>query len=360
MNTEKMHISFAALLLLAFGFFTFSFGGPMNHPLLENVLLTGRWQVSQEALMASAPGVMVQFSASASELSFDLEGEARYRLDIDGKESEHFTIDARETHKVKVAGDGVHQFRLIKISESNPGKISLYGIDLGKGGKFGPKPKASNRRIEFIGDSFSVGYGNMAGGPEDGTVFEKTDASRGYAFLLADGYKADFQINAVSGRGLVRNYDWIVPDWTLSNLYDYTLFGVMELGEKSELWNFESFHPQVIVIFVGINDFQGNPPHADPAAFKAAYVALLDKLRKLHPGVKFLLVSTKTWPDDSMTPAVQQVFEEQKAKGFKDLEYKLVMTENTALHGHPSAHSQEELAQTLRFTIGRLGGFLSR
>ena len=359
MNTEKTHISFAALLLLAFGFFTFSFGGPMNHPLLENVLLTGRWQVSPQALTASAPGVMVQFAATTKELSFDLEGEARYRLDIDGKTAEYFVIDARETHKVKVQGEGVHQFRLIKVSESNPGKINLYGIDLGKGGKFGPKPKASNRRIEFIGDSYSVGYGNEANGPEDGTVFEKTNASKSYAFLLADGYKADFQINAVSGRGLVRNYDGIVPDWPLSRLYDYTVFGAAEQGE-SELWNFETFHPQVIVIFVGINDFQGNPPYADPAAFKATYNALLAKLRKLHPGVKFLLVSTKTWPNDAMTPAVQQVFEDQQAKGFKDLEYKLVQTENTALHGHPSAHSQEELAQTLRFTVGRLGGFLSR
>ena len=177
--------------------------------------------------------------------------------------------------------------------------------------------------------------------------------------MLADGYKADFQINAVSGRGLVRNYDGIVPDWPLSRLYDYTVFGAAEQGE-SELWNFETFHPQVIVIFVGINDFQGNPPYADPAAFKAAYDALLAKLRKLHPGVKFLLVSSKTWPNDAMTPAVQQVFEDQQAKGFKDLEYKLVQTENTALHGHPSAHSQEDLAQTLRFAVGRLGGFLSR
>ena len=333
----------------------------MTNPLLSHVLLTGRWEVSADCLCASAPGVMVQFNASASEISFDLEGEARYRLDMDGKPSSYFAANERKAYKVKAAGDGKsHLFRLIKISESNPGKVCVYGIDLGKGGSFGPAPKPSNRRIEFIGDSYTVGYGNEANGPEDGTPFEKTDASRGYAFLLADGYKADFQINAVSGRGLVRNYAGIVPDWTLSTLYDYTVFGVMEQGGKSAPWNFDSFHPQVVVIFVGINDFQGDPPHADPKEFKKAYAALLDKLRKLHPGVKFLLVSTKTWPDDAMTPAVQQVYEEQKALGHKDLEYKLVFTENTALHGHPSARSQEELASTLRFLVGRLGGFLSR
>ena len=105
MTTKHSHIPFTEALLLVLGFFTFSFGGPMNHPLLENVLLTGRWQVSSQALTASAPGVMVQFAATTKELSFDLEGEARYRLDIDGKIAEYFVIDARETHKVKVQGD---------------------------------------------------------------------------------------------------------------------------------------------------------------------------------------------------------------------------------------------------------------
>ena len=362
MNTEKVHSPIAGFLMVAAWLVAAAHGeSVMTNPLLTHVLLTGRWEVSPDCLCASAPGVMVQFSASTSEVSFDLEGEARYRLDMDGKPNSYFTANERRPYKVKAPGDGKpHQFRLIKISESNPGKVCVFGIDLGKGGSFGPAPKPSNRRIEFIGDSFTVGYGNEANGPEDGTPFEKTDASRGYAFLLADGYKADFQINAVSGRGLVRNYAGIVPDWTLSTLYDYTVFGVMEQGGKSAPWNFDSFHPQVVVIFVGINDFQGDPPHADLAEFKKAYAALLDRLRKLHPGVKFLLVSTKTWPDDAMTPAVQQVYENQKAQGYTDLEYKLVFTENTALHGHPSAHSQQEMASTLRFLVGRLGGFLSR
>ena len=87
---------------------------------------------------------------------------------------------------------------------------------------------------------------------------------------------------------------------------------------------------------------------------------LLDKLRALHPGVKFLLVSTKTWPNDSLTPVVESIYNDQKAAGHNDLMYKLVYTENTALHGHPSENSQKELANTLRPLVGRLGGWLSR
>ena len=173
----------------------------------------------------------------------------------------------------------------------------------------------------------------------------------------------------MSGRGLVRNYANIVPEWTLASLYEYTVPGSIEQeaggadqGPKTAgiRWDFEQFHPQVVVVFVGINDFQGEPPYADAAQFKRAYAALLDKLRSLHPGVKFLLVSTKTWPNDALTPVVEEIYKDQVAAGHADLLYRLVYTENTALHGHPSEMSQKMLANDLRPLVARLGGWLSR
>ena len=167
-------------------------------------------------------------------------------------------------------------------------------------------------------------------------------------------------VNAVSGRGLVRNYANIVPEWTLETLYDYTMMGVPEQDANTERWDFERFHPQVVVVFVGINDFQGEPPYADVGKFKQAYVKLLDRLRALHPGVKFLLVATKTWPNDDLGGVVEGIYNDQVAAGKTDILYKFVYTENTALHGHPSENSQKELANTLRPLVARLGGWLSR
>lgn len=327
----------------------------------ESLALNGRWSVQESCLCASAPAASLAFNAVASEVTFDIEGEARFRFYIDGKPQKYFTVTDRKKEKLATPKDNKqHTYRLVKVSESNPGKICIHGIDLGKKGSFAEKPKASSRRIEFIGDSFTVGYGVEGKGPEDGTPFEKTNASKSYAFLLAEGYKADYQVNAVSGRGLVRNYANIVPEWTLETLYEYTMMGAPEQDPNTERWDFSTFHPQVVVVFVGINDFQGEPPYADADKFKAAYAKLLDKLRALHPGVKFLLVSTKTWPNDSLTPVVESIYNDQKAAGHNDLMYKLVYTENTALHGHPSENSQKELANTLRPLVGRLGGWLSR
>ena len=334
----------------------FSFGASSS---MENLLFNGRWAHDNGVSRASAPASSITFNAKASAISVSLEGHSRWRLDRDGKQIDQFEIDSKEVHTTKVDDDGsFHKYRLIKISESGAPEIKFHGITLD--GEFGDAPKPSSRRIEFIGDSFTVGYGCEGSSAEDAPEFDKTNASKSYAYLLAKGFNADYQVNAFSGRGLVRNYDNIVPQWTLEKLYDYTVMGSVTEDPKPERWNFENFHPQVIVVFVGINDFQGNPPYADKRKFKKAYADLLSKLRKAHPGVKFLLLSTKIWPNDDLGPTVKAIYDAEIAAGHDDLEYKHVFTSNVALHGHPDIHSQEELANTLRPIIARLGRWLSR
>ena len=326
---------------------------------MENFLFNGRWAHDNGFSRASAPAASVTFNAKASSITITLEGHSRWRLDRDGKQIDQFEIDSKEEHTTKVENDSeFHKYRLIKISESGTPEIKFYGISVN--GEFGAAPKKSTRRIEFIGDSFTVGYGCEGSSAEDAPEFNKTNASKSYAYLLANSFGADYQVNAFSGRGLMRNYDNIIPEWTLERLYDYTVMGSVMSYSNPERWDFEKFHPQVIVIFVGINDFQGNPPYADKRKFKKSYSNLLTKLRNAHPGVKFLLVSTKVWPNDNLKSIIKEIYDDEIAAGNKDLEYKHVLTSNVGLHGHPDTHSQEELANTLRPIIARLGRWLSR
>ena len=355
-------------IVAAFLLSVHSYGASMETPTFERstFFFSGRWTHQSDKSTASTPAVMVQFNAQAKDLYFEIEGQSRWRLDQDGKPIAILNVDERKTQQIKV-DNKKHLYRLIKISESNPGSISLYRISTDKGGTILEPPKSSNRRIEFIGDSYTVGYGveGKVSDPDD-KVFITTNTSKSYAFLLADSYKADFQINAFSGRGLVRNYDNIVPDWDIERLYQYRVPGEapsLVTGTDNPaplLWKFDDFHPQAIVLFIGINDFQGNPPYANKEEFKKAYSNLLDALRSAHPGVKFLLLSTKVWPNDDLTPTVKAIFEEQKANKYDDIEFLEVHTENTALHGHPNENSQKELANTIRPIIGRLVRWLAR
>lgn len=356
MNKKLTFLFIAALTAASFGGETMAFQGS------ENIKFMGRWNHEKNRSCASAPSAYIQFNANAKSVSFDLEGDVRWRFDIDNKPVVYFTTSERTVKKLAAASDGEsHSYRLIKVSESNPGEACLYSVSLAPKGVFGAKPKDSNRRIEFIGDSFTVGFGNEGSISDDESkVFEKTDGSKGYAFLLADGFKADFQVNAVSGRGLVRNYANIVPEWPLEKLYDLTEMGIAGEPNRENAWDFGKFHPQVIVVFVGINDFQGEPPYADKAQFKAAYARLLEKLRQQHPGVKFLLVSTKVWPNDDLTPTVQSIYDEEIAQGRKDVEFKVLKTENQGMLGHPNVYDHGQMANALRPILGRLGGWLSR
>ena len=149
-------------------------------------------------------------------------------------------------------------------------------------------------------------------------------------------------------------------------MYEFTVPGEAQddvakgVSESSLRYDFDSFHPQVIVLFVGINDFQGNPPYADKAQFKKVYAGMLADFRKKHPGVKFLLVSTKVWPNDDLTPTVKSIYDSEIANGKRDVEFVTLQTANVGLLGHPDIHSHEEMAKVLRPIIGRLGGWLSR
>lgn len=352
---KKMNV-FAFVLILLSG----SFGGvPMDY---EKFLFSGRWDFGDSCACASAPAVGLKFKAVAKSVSFELEGYARWRFDVDGKTLAVFQTNNRVVKKLGAAGGtDVHEYRLVKISESNPGKVCIHSVKLDAAGVFAEKPKSSNRRIEFIGDSFTVGFGDEGSNSDPAEMeFEKTNASKSYAFLLAEGFKADFQVNAFSGRGLVRNYGNIVPEWTIEKLYDFAVPGTAQLNDNGKLWDFESFHPQVIVVFVGINDFQGEPPYGDKENFKKSYANLLKRLREIHPGVKFLLVSTKVWPNDDLTPTVKDVYDNEIALGNKDVEFKVVQTDNVGLLGHPDVHAHQELANALRPIIARLAGWLSR
>lgn len=285
---------------------------------------------------------------------FEAEGDAFWEVFVDGERAGTIQTAGRQVHKLsKHLENEKHLVEIVLRSELLPGEAKVYGVSGAVAA-----PKASNRRIEFIGDSFTVGYGVEAKSVSDGTPFEQTNTTKSYAYILAQKLRADYKISAFSGRGLTRNYANLEPAWTVPKLMECMVPGTAKTACSQR--DFSAWHPQVVVIFLGINDFQGELPVAKTDDFVKAYRALLSKLRAAHPGVKFLLVSTKCWPRGELTGAVKKVYELECASGKTDLEVIDVSTENTALQGHPNERSQAELAQTLLPIVARLGGFLSR
>ena len=69
------------------------------------------------------------------------------------------------------------------------------------------------RVIEFVGDSYTCGYGTLSDSATDPFTPETEDCNRTYAAVIARHFGADFWLVAHSGMGIARNYADVLPGW---------------------------------------------------------------------------------------------------------------------------------------------------
>lgn len=188
------------------------------------------------------------------------------------------------THWINGLEDRTHTVRLVKRNDT-PGDTSTFGgFVAAPGGAVLSKPAARSRQIEFIGDSLTVGYGNLSTSRTCtwDQVKRTTNSDVSYGALTARQLNADYQINGYSGLGMVRNYNGGQPDVTYRTFYDRALLNV-----SGDVWqNPGTWRPQVVVVNLGTNDFStavnpGEPwtPDSLAAGYRSAYGEFLQKLR---------------------------------------------------------------------------------
>ena len=243
-------------------------------------------------------------------------------------------------------GPGEHVVRLDKLTESQSGEARFIGFRAGEGGVALP-PKARPRRMEFVGDSHTVGYGVRSPSRDctEQQVHDLTDTSQAFGPILARRLDADYRIVAFSGRGVVRNFDGLAPGEPLPTLFPRVIPGLAEPRiDPSEVWR-----PDLVVIGLGTNDFS-MPLHpgeawADETAlrtdYRNAYVAFVQGLAVSRPGARFLLIAGDTFAED-----VAEVADRTGAMAVR-----ITGMEQTACHGHPSVRDQQMMADRLAAAI---------
>ncbi|MFC4291290.1 hypothetical protein ACFOWX_02560 [Sphingorhabdus arenilitoris] len=167
----------------------------------------------------------------------------QYRLIVD--DNAPIIIDQPGNSEFAVNGLkwGKHRLRLEKISESIKVRGTFSGFFVPRNHK--PLPFQSRvKQIEFIGPSAMTGYGVNSTkhecSPEEWR--KATNVQIGYAALVAKHYDADYQINAISGRGLVRNWKDARTESGLAALYPYMF------SDKSVAYTDSNWRPQIIRI----------------------------------------------------------------------------------------------------------------
>lgn len=260
------------------------------------------------------PGTYFTAAFGGDEVSIRLDDSTNIlTVAIDGQLKDTLKKPGAVVKTYKGLGKGQHVIRLERLTETQGTKGTFIGFFAPKGKSLTIQPRA--RQIEFIGDSYTVGYGNTSTSrqcsPDE--LWATTNTQQAYGPLTAKAFKADYQINAFSGRGIVRNYDGFAGD-TLPGLYPYSLFD-KQAEYKDDRWN-----PQIIVIGLGGNDFstpvKPGEKWKDEAALKADYeasfVTFVKTLRAQNPEAFFLLTK---YEGPTVADEVEKVAAQLKAQG---------------------------------------------
>ena len=298
----------------------------------------------------SWPGIYFEaaFTGTAVDIKLD-DDQNILNIIVDDQPEIVLTKPGKTVYSVKNLSPGAHKIRLEKRTETQSSTGRFEGFYISEKSLPG-KIKAPKRRIEFIGDSFTVGYGNTAPSRDctNDQVFETTNTQLGFVPRVAKFFQADYQVNASSGFGIVRNYNGTSPDKSLPTLYPYTL------NDTSSLYK-HNWKPQIIVIGLGTNDFSTkiNPGErwASREALRNDYVetykSFIKSLREKNPKAHFILSASDRF-DGEIQTHVEKVIADLKARGetkidsvfFSDLEY-------TGCHHHPSVKDDEAVAKLL-------------
>ena len=276
-------------------------------------------------------------------------GEVSLRASVDNRVPVPLVKPAPGTYLVSGLASGRHRLRIDVASESQAERTSFGGFFAPAGTEPAPITHKT-RAIEFIGDSQTVGYGNTSTTRQctEDQVWATTDTSRGLAPVVARHYNADYQVNAISGRGIVRNYNGFNAA-TLPQAYPYATLDSTKLAGKT------AWHPHLVIIALGANDFS-TPLNAGEkwasraalhADFEATYIRFVDQLRSRYPRAYFML-----WATDQANGEIRQevvsVVDQLRQSGFGRVGF--VAVENlsfSACNSHPSIADDRKIARAL-------------
>ncbi|MCU0786564.1 MAG: hypothetical protein MUF81_21470, partial [Verrucomicrobia bacterium] len=154
------------------------------------------WQASRIALDFTGDTLHLRFG--------EAKGQNFFNAQVDGSNMVVEIPDGAPTTTATLSGlgNGPHQLALFKRSEAIAGTVRFLGVELASGAQAqAPRPPAYKLKMQFIGDSITVGACNEDGVADQWTNRLSHNAAFSYAALTAAAFAADHHNIAVSGMG---------------------------------------------------------------------------------------------------------------------------------------------------------------
>ena len=256
--------------------------------------------------------------------------------------------------------DGCHTVRLMYIIEGYEFYPEFWGFLLDQGRALVEAPALPLRKIEFVGNSITCGYGNEGLKKEEHFEYETENHYYSYASIAARALEAQHWVVARSGIGAYRNYGDVKtgsPRSCMPVQYEYTGYAYdlkvrNEASFLSEKWDFSRYQPDVVCINLGTNDLSTN--NYDVKLLKQGYQKLLELVRQHNPQAKIVLLTGSMLYNQELETA-KQLLDEVKVEAQKAGDKEIYRFDMSPIAGdpwygndwHPNIYQDEKMAAEL-------------
>ena len=156
-------------------------------------------------------------------------------LKTDKKQSRYLLADNLDNEK--------HSLEVIRRTEWHGGNTVFMGLYLDKSGKLS-MPEVKSRKTEFIGDSYTCGYGNEGKSHDEDFGYETENNYMTFGAISARAMNAEYLTVCRSGIGMYQGYGG-AKDFNMPRLYDEVVLN------KGLTWDYSLYQPQLVVIDLG-------------------------------------------------------------------------------------------------------------
>ena len=330
-------------------------------PTDKNIQYVGRISFKNpESPLFTYPGVQINTCFTGSSLKMVAKPMSGYFMaQIDNAKPFKVSFYAPKDSIVTLATalpKGNHQVKLMYIVEGYELRPEFRGFIVDNGESLKPAPKLPERKIEFIGNSITCGYGTEGANGECHFLYETENHYYTYAALAAKNLDAQYQVVSRSGIGVYRNYNGPKSgnEKNMRYTYDYTLF-----MDESEKWDFSRFVPDVICINLGTNDT--STKNYDTSLLTDAYIKLVNQVRRNNPKAKIVMLCGSMMSGKQLADAkscIDKAVETLKKNGENRI-YKFDFTPADGSLGygsdyHPSIAQHDKMAKELTTFLKKL------
>ncbi len=319
-----------------------------------NIQYIGRIEDSNpERPVCTFPGVQIRSGFTGTSLKMMAKPNSGYFMaQIDGGEAFKVSFNNMADSVVTLATalpDGIHQVIVMHVGEGYERLPEFRGFIVDKGKSLAPTT-LPERKIEFIGNSITCGYGVEATEANAPYLDETGNHYYTYAAETARRLNAQAMVVARSGIGVYRNYNGprTGDAVNMNTEYSHTL-----LYNKDYQWDFSRYTPQVVCINLGTNDT--STTGADPKLLLQGYKRLYQQVRSHYPNAKIVFLCGCMMRGENDLPTAQKAMDTAMSDAHKhgDKEvYRFDFTPQTGDLGygaswHPSMQQHQKMADEL-------------